>query len=310
LRFDLLARFRATLGLVTLSIVIIALTGGWLATQSALQPIRRLRLAVTRIIQTGRTDERVPVADHPDEINELTMLFNEMLDKIEGLVTGMRGALDDVSHDLRTPLTRLRGTAEMALRTPADVERYREALADCVEETDRVLTMLNTLMDITEAESGTMSLRKEPLAFSAVVGRAVELYRDVADAKGVTLAAETTQDVVVRGDQVRLEQAAANLIDNALKYTPSGGEVRVSLKTREGHGVLSVQDTGPGIPEDELPHIWERLFRGDQSRTERGLGLGLSLVKAIVEAHSGSVHVTSELGRGSTFEISLPIARA
>ena len=116
-----------------------------------------------RIIATGRTDERVPVGRHDDAIDELTALFNAMLDKIEGLVSGMRGALDNVSHDLRTPLTRLRGTAEMALAAPPDLDRYREALADCVEETDRVLVMLNTLMDISEAESGAMPLRREPV---------------------------------------------------------------------------------------------------------------------------------------------------
>jgi signal transduction histidine kinase len=307
LRLDLLARFRATLGLVTLSIVVVALTGGWLATQSALQPVRRLQRAVERIIQTGRTDERVTVAEHDDALSELTVLFNTMLDKIEGLVNGMRGALDNVSHDLRTPLARLRGAAELALMAPqVDVTRYREALADCVEETDRVLTMLNTLMDIAEAETGTMPLRHEPVALEAVVSRAVDLYRDVADAKGVTVAVDSLPHVVVFGDDVRLQQVAANLLDNAVKYTPSGGEVRVELGTRDGFGVLRVKDSGPGIPQDEQARIWERLFRGDRSRTERGLGLGLSLVKAVVEAHGGTVSVSSQPGHGATFEIVLP----
>jgi signal transduction histidine kinase len=306
-RLDLLARFRAALGLVTLLIVVIALSGGWLATQSALQPIRRLAAAVQRIISTGRTDERVPVAPHDDAITELTELFNAMLDKIEGLVTGMRGALDNVSHDLRTPLTRLRGTAEMALASAPDVDRYREALADCIEESDRVLTMLNTLMDITEAESGAMPLQREPLRLAEIVRRSVELYRDVADAKGVSLPADVQSDVVVPGDRVRLEQVAANLIDNAVKYTPRGGHVGVEVGRQDGHAILRVRDTGPGIPSDELPRIWERLFRGDQSRAERGLGLGLSLVKAVVEAHGGTVSVSSEIGRGSEFVVSLPV---
>src|SRR6202171_4202125 len=145
LRGELLARFRAALGLVTLSIVAIALTGGWLVTQSALQPIRRLTAVVGRIVRTGRTDERVPVGYHDDAINDLTLLFNAMLDKIAGLVNGMRGALDNVAHDLRTPLTRLRGSAEMALASTPDLDRYREELRECVEETDRVLGMLDTL---------------------------------------------------------------------------------------------------------------------------------------------------------------------
>src|SRR3989449_3846407 len=205
-REDLLARFRAVLGVVTLSIVVIALSGGLLLTRSALQPIRRLTLAVQRIIRTGRTDSRVPLTGSPgndDAIDELTALFNTMLDKIEGLVTAMRGALDNVSHDLRTPLTRLRGTAELALAAPPDLDRYREALADCVDESDRVLVTLNTLMDISEAESGTMQLQRERVVLADAVRRAAELYRDVADAKGGTLAGEAPDDVVATAHRAR-----------------------------------------------------------------------------------------------------------
>jgi signal transduction histidine kinase len=312
-RDDMLAGFRATLGFVTLMIVVVALTGGWLATQSALSPIRRLTLAVQRIIRTGRTDARVPLAGSGDALDELTSLFNAMLDKIEGLVTAMRGSLDNVSHDLRTPLTRLRGTAELALAAPADgseaSERYREALAECVEESDRVMVMLNTLMDISEAESGAMQLHRERVDLAAVVERAVDLYRDVADAKGVALVADAaTGHVTVVGDLTRLEQVAANLLDNAVKYTPAGGRVDVDIRADARSGILRVRDTGAGIAADELPRIFDRLFRGDTSRTERGLGLGLSLVKAIVEAHHGTVEVESEPGHGSTFEVSLPLA--
>jgi heavy metal sensor kinase len=306
-REDLLSRFRATLGFVTLLIVVIALTGGWLATQSALFPIRRLSQAVQRIISTGRTDARVAPDGTGDALDELTSLFNAMLDKIEGLVTAMRGALDNVSHDLRTPLTRLRGTAELALASPPDLDRYREALADCVEESDRVLVMLNTLMDISEAESGTMQLQREPVRLVAVVARAVDLYRDVAEAKAITLTANALADVVVVADRTRLEQVAANLLDNAVKYTPAGGRVEVEVGREATAAFLRVRDTGPGIPPDELPRIFERLFRGDTSRTERGLGLGLSLVRAIVEAHGGTVAVESEPGKGSVFTVSLPL---
>jgi signal transduction histidine kinase len=317
-REDLLARFRAVLGIVTLSIVAVALTGGFLVTRSAVVPIRRLTQTVRRIIRTGHTDARVPLplgSPHGDDaIDELTTLFNTMLDKIEGLVTAMRGSLDNVSHDLRTPLTHLRGAAEMALAGPPDLDRYREALADCVEEADRVLVMLNTLMDISEAESGAMQLQREPVRLQEVVARAVELYREVAEVKGVSLEvrvkhdtnAHQNENILVMGDRPRLEQVAANLIDNAVKYTPSGGRVDVTVAPDNGYVVLSVSDTGVGIRADELPRIWDRLFRGDASRTERGLGLGLSLVRAIVEAHDGTVEVHSGAGQGSTFTVRLP----
>jgi len=305
-RSDILRRFRATLSVVTLSIIVTALTGGWFATQSAVRPIRRLTSVVRRIIATGRTDERVPTGGEDDAIQELTLLFNAMLDRIEGLVRGMRGALDNVSHDLRTPLTRLRGTAELALASAPDVERDREALADCVEECDRVLVMLNTLMDISEAESGAMPLRREAFDLREAVSRALDLYHDTADAKGVTLAPGVQLPAPVLADPVRIEQVAANLIDNAVKYTPEGGQVVVDVETVDGRALLRVRDTGAGIDPSELPRIWDRLFRGDRSRTARGLGLGLSLVKAIVEAHGGTVAVVSQPGVGSTFTVTLP----
>lgn len=311
-RVALLERLRVALGLMTLLILVFALAGGWLATESAMGPIRSLTHTVRRIIETGRPDARVPLAPlrRGDAIDELGLLFNTMLDRIQRLVEAMRGSLDNVAHDLRTPLARLRSRAELALTQPADTERYREALAECVEETDRTLTMLDTLMDISEAESGAMQLVRQPADLREVVERAVELYRDVADANGVSLSVATPAAVVVLGDRTRLEQVAANLLDNALKYTPRGGRVDVELAPDGDGGVLEIRDTGRGIPADELPRIWERLFRGDRSRGERGLGLGLSLVKAIVEAHGGRVTVTSQPDHGSTFTVRLPLAGA
>jgi signal transduction histidine kinase len=304
-RKDLLARFRRILLLDLLSIVVIGLAGGAVLTTSALRPVRTLADTVRGILRTGRTEARVPVQDSGDALAELGHLVNAMLDRIDAVLAGMRGALDNVAHDLRTPLTRLRGIAEGALASN-DPAVLREALADCLEESDRVATMLSTLMDISEAETGTMALRLEPTDLGELVRQTVDLYEDLAEARGVRIETAVPADLRVAVDRNRIRQVLANLVDNAVKYTPSGGRVEIAARREHNGAAVSVTDTGIGITAEELPHIWERLYRGDKSRSERGLGLGLSLVRAIVEAHGGRVTVTSSPAAGSRFELYLP----
>jgi len=238
-------------------------------------------------------------------VDELSGLFNAMLARITTLIDGMRNALDHVAHDLRTPMTRLRVTAESALATN-DPARHREALSDCLEESDRVLSMLTTLMDISEAETGTMRLNRSQVDLAGLVAEVTAVYEDTAEAAGVTLTATAPAGLSISVDRDRLRQALANLVDNAIKYTPAGGRVEVDATRFEGSVTIGVRDTGGGIAEHEMPRIWDRLYRGDQSRTTRGLGLGLSLVRASVEAQGGTVAVTSQPGHGSTFTITLP----
>jgi signal transduction histidine kinase len=308
-RAQLLQRFRRVLLFNVFSLIFVGLAGGAVLTSSALQPVRRLADTVRAILRTGRTDVRVPAQNTGDALDELSALVNAMLDRIDAVLAGMRGALDNVAHDLRTPMTRLRGIAETAL-TANDPALLREALADCLEESDRVVAMLNTLMDISEAETGTMNLRREPTDLSDLIRQTVELYEDLADERQVEILTRTGADLVVEVDRNRMRQVLANLLDNAVKYTGTGGRVEIAADRKDGEAVLTVSDTGIGIPADELPRIWDRLYRGDKSRSTRGLGLGLSLVKAIVAAHGGRVDVRSEPGAGSTFELRLPVGAA
>jgi signal transduction histidine kinase len=303
---EVLGRFRQVALILFGAGILAAAIGGRLLARSALQPLRDLTATIRSILESGTSAARVPVRRVEDEIDELGLLVNRMLDRIDALIAGLRGSLDHVAHDLRTPVTRLRATAEGALRSAATLEECRDALADCVEESDRVTTTLDALMDLAEAEAGTMPLRVERTNLADIVSDAADLYSDVAEQKGVQLTASASGPLYIDGDPNRLAQAIANLLDNAVKYTPPGGRVAITASISGGRPVVEVSDTGIGISPDDLPHIWERLYRGDRSRSTRGLGLGLGLVKAIAVAHGGDVSVESTPGRGSVFTLHLP----
>ncbi len=296
---------RVSTGTLVPMLIIAACGGAFLASRT-LRPVRELNDAVRKIIDTGRTDARLQAGNTAGELRDLVAAFNEMLGRMENLIQTLKGTLDNVAHDLRTPLSRLRGIAEMALQNQSSPDALREALADCVEESERVATLLNTIMDITEVEAGAMKLQLQPVSLSAIAAEIAELYQHVAEEKGVMLQANVTMDATVLADSNRLRQAIANLVDNAVKYTPSGGRVNITARVHRGHPALTVEDTGVGIPADEQCRVWERLYRSDHSRTERGLGLGLSLVRAIMQAHHGHAELVSAPGCGSCFTLCFP----
>ncbi len=306
-RDEILEQLRQTIVGVMIPMILIGLAGGAILAHRALRPIRNLVHTMQSVVDTGRMDARVPIGRSGDELDELVHLFNRMLERIETLINGMREALDNVAHDLRTPMTRLRGIAEMALRSDSSRQHeQKEALADCLEESDRVITLLNTLMDISEAETGTMKLDLATINISDLIEEIVELYEHVAEDKHIAVSFSCPKNIWVSADRNRMRQVLANLLDNALKYTNDEGTVAIDAYEQDSQIVIRVRDNGAGIPPAEISKIWDRLHRGDTSRSQPGLGLGLSLVSAVVQAHGGRIGVQSEPGGGSVFTLYLP----
>ena len=290
-----------TLGLIAA----LAALGGFLFARHALAGVEEVTKAANEISK-GAFSRRVDVKGRGEEIDTLAETFNRMVGKIEILIRGMKEMTDNIAHDLKSPITRIRGIAEATLTGNNPLKDFDRVSGSIVEECDRLLVMINTMLDISEAEAGVAKLTIEVVDVAQVVREACDLFQPVAENNQVRIDQRLTRNATIHGDKMKIQRAVSNLLDNALKYTPQGGTVTALVEGESDRVILTVNDTGPGISDHDLPHVFDRFFRGDRSRSLPGTGLGLNLTLAIARAHGGDVNVTSVQGQGSTFTMTLP----
>ncbi|WP_196259195.1 sensor histidine kinase [Pelagibacterium limicola] len=277
----------------SVAIVLLSVVAGGVTARYVLRRIDGIT-GTSRKIMSGDLSERIPVTGRNDEFDSMATHLNLMLDRIEQLMTGLKEVTDNVAHDLKTPLTRLRNRAEVALRENASPEAQRLALETTIAESDQLIRTFNALLLIARAEAGTPTGALSETDISEVVADVAELYAPVAEDAGITLTADVAPAITMRANRELIGQALVNLVENAIKYGAEseggGGTVTLSAKREAGDIVIEVADTGPGIPPADRQRVFERFARLESSRTEPGAGLGLSLVSAVVRLHGGTVH--------------------
>jgi heavy metal sensor kinase len=305
---DALRVVRGVLMFGTVLFLLLAAAGGAVLARAALRPIGSITETAERITLAEDLSQRIPVTVPHDEVGRLAATINGMLSRLEVLFKAQQRLVADVSHDLRTPLTTIQGNVDLLRRGAADdPEKRADALRAIGDEVARMRRMVNDLLLLAQVDAG-LKLHRQPVELDTLL---LDVYRQAQmmaqDKVTVRLGAE--DQALVMGDGDRLRQLLLNLVDNALKYTPAGGQVRLTLLRSEGWVQVGVADTGIGISAEDLPHIFERHYRADRSRgPSGGHGLGLAIVQWIAKAHGGRIEVTSELGKGSTFTLWLPDA--
>jgi len=287
----------------------LAVAIGWFMARRALAGVETVT-RTARWISDGRLAERVPLGKGGDEIDQLAVTFNGMLDRIQGLVNGIKEMTDNIAHDLKSPITRIRGQAEIALTGGASRAELETMASSAVEECDRLLEMINTMLFISRTDAGVTQPDLKEIDIAAVVRDACGLFQSLAEEKKIALTWDAPEHFELIGDIRLIQRMLANLLDNAIKYTPAGGRVKVELRLNPDRALsIAVRDSGVGISVKDLPQIFERFYRGDPSRSQAGAGLGLSFARAVARAHGGDITVESSPD-GSTFTVSIPTAPA
>ncbi len=301
---------RFTVNYFLLMPVLVVITGlfGWFLAGRALEPVNSVSRTAQRIT-SANLHVQIPPRGAGDELDRLIGAFNSMIERLQLSFEQIRQFSTDVSHELRTPLTGIRGQIEVALLSARTPEQFREAMENALQDVEQLSSIVRALLLLSQAESGQLALEMTPLDLAQVARDVADQFQIPAEADGVTLSTRLESGCVVRGDRVQIERMISNLLSNAVKYTPAGGAVTVRLSETDGWARLVVEDTGIGIPEDHLPHIFDRFYRvrNPRGRSIQGLGLGLSFVAWIVKAHQGTIEVESQEGKGSRFTVSLPL---
>jgi heavy metal sensor kinase len=285
----------------------LALGGGYLLACRALSPVDRLAADADQITAT-RLDKRLDIPNADDELGRLAATLNRMIGRLEGSFEEIRRFTADAAHELRTPLTVMRNAAEVALGSPRQPEHYRRVLGDMLEEVDRLTRLAEQLLFLSREDAGLMPLSATTIRLDDLVRTAVEHMRVVAEAKGLSLECSQLAACLIPGDADRLRRLLFNLLDNAIKFTPSGGTVSVTLERSDSTARVLVEDAGIGIPAEHLPHVFERFYRVDPARGQDtdGTGLGLAIGRAIAQAHRGSLEIESKVGVGTRAILTLP----
>jgi heavy metal sensor kinase len=288
--------------------ILLSLVGGAILARQAIEPLNKMTGTAERI-SVDHLDERIELQDADIELKRLAEAFNQMLERLDASFKQIRQFTADASHELRTPVAILMGETDLAVNNLLDYEECKAALSSRREELQRMAQIVDDLLALSQFDHGQQPLQRKQLDFSDLVIEICEQQRNQARSKGVDLQLIGTAPVEMDGDATRLRQMVRNVLDNAIKYTPSGGDVNVELNQTQNHKFeLRVSDTGIGIPDNALGHIFDRFYRVDEARTREagGSGLGLSIVKQIVDAHGGTITVNSEVGSGTVVSVFLP----
>jgi signal transduction histidine kinase len=303
---EVLESYRETFSTVFLLILVLGGIGAHLIVRRAMGGVREVTDAAARIA-AGDLDQPISSGNRGEEIEALAAMFNVMQQRISGLINELKGVVNNVAHDLRMPITRMRGVAETTLTRDADLTSYRDMAVTVIEETDRLVGQVNTILELAEIDAGLKVMTMEQVDLARIVSMAVELYQPAAEDGDISLTVQNKkQPFFVIGNLNSLQRLLANLLDNAVKFTPPGGQITIALASEEGDAVLSVADNGPGISQKDRERIFDRFYRGDASRSISGNGLGLALVKSIAEKHHGTVTLDSDGKSGSCFIVKIP----